>query len=134
MLHVPTAQLDATPCVEPIPVVSGRNIAHSSRTTVQLAFVAADLCLDRVRLVPPTIKQAANVVGVSYGYARAATHIAYCRPDMRLAVENGRRPLIDPTSAPVLHDIWRATPASERDAFVRAHMSEIWKSLETVTA
>jgi hypothetical protein len=135
MLYVPTSTLNATPCVVPTPtVVTGRDIAHSHRTTVQLAFFAADWCLGRVQLVKPTIKQAAAIADVSYGYARAARRIAYCRPDLRPAIQCGSRPLIEPNVTPAIDALWSAMPASQRADFIHNHLSEVWTSLETATA
>jgi hypothetical protein len=73
--------------------VTGRNLAHGQRSTIERALLAADLTLGRVDLVKPTIKQAAHLVGVCPAYVAAAKAIAE-DPDARAAVLAGRVPLI----------------------------------------
>jgi len=55
---------------------TGRNIAHSHRTTVERALLGADLHLERVRFTAPTVGQAAHLVGASRFYVHAALRIA----------------------------------------------------------
>jgi hypothetical protein len=56
----------------PFPVISGRSIAHAKRSIPELALVGADLHLNRLTLISPTIKQSAHLAGVCAPYVAAA--------------------------------------------------------------
>lgn len=73
--------------------VNGRHIAHARRTPIERALLGADLHLDRIRLIRPTMKQSAELVGVCSPYLAAAVKIAN-DPDARAAVLAGRVPLV----------------------------------------
>jgi hypothetical protein len=56
--------------------ISGRSIAHCSRSASQRAAIAAELALEHVRLERPTIRQAAVLLGVSVPYVHLALHLS----------------------------------------------------------
>lgn len=76
-----------------IPKISGRNIAHVHRTVAERALLGADLHLDHVELISPTIKQCAILVGVCTQYVAAAVIIAD-DPAVRAAVLAGERSIL----------------------------------------
>ena len=45
-------------------LVTGRDLAHGRRSALERAFIGADLHLNRVELITPTIKQCAHLAGV----------------------------------------------------------------------
>jgi hypothetical protein len=95
MLYVsqaPDASVDSTS------TISGRNLAHGRRSVVERAFLAADLHLDRVALITPTIKQSAILMGICAPYVAAAIAIAG-DPAARDAVLAGSRSLLDAAKA-----------------------------------
>jgi hypothetical protein len=73
--------------------VTGRNLAHKRRLTVERAFLGADLHLNRTALIFPTMTQAAKLVGTCVPYIAAAVAIAE-DPARRDAVLAGERPLL----------------------------------------
>jgi hypothetical protein len=56
--------------------ISGRSIAHCSRSASQRAVLAAELVLERVRLERPTIRQAALLAGISIPYVHLALRLS----------------------------------------------------------
>ena len=113
--------------------LSGRYLAHNPYPAYQRAFFAADLLLERAHLSKPTVKQAAAVCGVTVPYTAAARRIAYCRPDLRAAVEHGLRPLIktawpQPSPSDELVSAWDAASNSERIEFARrVGINTVWE-------
>ena len=61
---------------EELVLVTGRNVAHSPRSVVERAFLAADLHLGRVELISPTIKQCSVLLRVCRPYVAAAAAIS----------------------------------------------------------
>jgi hypothetical protein len=84
MLHNPSRP----PCATQI---SGRRLAHFKKPAVHRAFLAADLIRGDVILHRPTVKQAAELAGVSTSYVTAALKADFYR---RLSVLQGCEPLI----------------------------------------
>jgi hypothetical protein len=84
MLHKPSQ----TPCAT---LISGRRLAHFKKPAVHCAFLAADLIRGDVVLRRPTVKQAAELAGVSTSYVTAALKADFHR---RLSVLQGCEPLI----------------------------------------
>jgi hypothetical protein len=69
--------------------VTGRNIVHGKRSISERALLAADLHLNRIALVSPTVKQCAALTGCCVPYATAAIAIVD-NPIAREAVLAGR--------------------------------------------
>lgn len=61
---------------EPTPTITGRNLARAKRSIPELALVGADLHLNRLALIRPTVKQSAHLVGVCVPYVAAGIAIA----------------------------------------------------------
>jgi hypothetical protein len=61
---------------EPFPAIFGRNLAHAKRSIPELALVGADLHLNHLTLISPTVKQSAHLVGVCVPYVAAGIAIA----------------------------------------------------------
>ena len=82
----------ATPTVVAVPPqpVTGRYLAHARLSRVERAFLASDLISGDKRLVRPTIRQAATLVGVNATYAWWAGK----QQDNRFDIENGYLPLV----------------------------------------
>jgi hypothetical protein len=110
-----------------IPVLkTGRNLAHGHRSATQRAFLAADLVRERVRLIAPTIKQAAALARVSVPYVDLALAAS---PGERAMISAGQRPLIS-VGKPSLASTWASATEAERVAFVRSVGAEtVWSSL-----
>jgi hypothetical protein len=82
--------------------LTGRNLAHGKRTVPERAFVGADLHLNRVKLISPTVKQCAYLAGVCVPYVAAAVEVAIDErvcPDRRDAVLNGDLGLLEAAKA-----------------------------------
>jgi hypothetical protein len=60
----------------PFPAIPGRNLAHARRSITERALVGADLHLNRLTLISPTVKQSAHLVDVCVPYVAAAIAIA----------------------------------------------------------
>jgi hypothetical protein len=78
--------------------VTGRNLAHAHRSTVERALAAADLHVGRAVLVAPTVLQAASLLCVCRPYVTAACRIVDDQA-ARTAVLSGRVSLLDATKA-----------------------------------
>jgi hypothetical protein len=98
MLYRPPIPAATSVAVPPIVTVTGRQVAHGHRTTVQSAFLAAHLHLNLAQLVSPTIKQSAVLAGICSPYAAAAIAIAD-DPDLCRAVTDGKISLLDAARA-----------------------------------
>jgi hypothetical protein len=69
--------------VNPVPRITGRNLAHGRRTASQRAAIAAELRLGERVIVKPAEKQCAALVKVSVPYLRLA---AALEPELRRQV------------------------------------------------
>jgi hypothetical protein len=96
-------------------LLTGRNLAHAKRSIVERAFVGADLHLNNLGLILPTVKQSACLVGVCVPYVAAAVAIADNQA-AQSAVLAGKLTLLDAAKA--------ATPESLAEHFVRATPAE----------
>lgn len=79
-------------------LVSGRAVAHGKRTVAQKALLGADLHTNAARLVAPTLRQCAGIVGVCVPYIKIGVAIA---DDMtaRAAIAAGDISIRDITNA-----------------------------------
>ena len=91
----------------PSKVITGRNIAHSRRTSVQRALLVADLLAGRAVLKQPTAQQLASIARVSIPYIWAAQQIAF-DPWLRKLVVDGSMSLMD--AAQTLHPTKKKKP------------------------
>ena len=106
-----------SPQAGPVPTITGRNLAHGKRPTNERALIGADLHLNRVELVSPTIKQCARLAGVCVPYVAAAVVIATAENQAaRAAVLAGDETILDVAKA--------VTPESLSEHFRRAPQSE----------
>ena len=98
-------------------LVTGRNLAHGKRSVPERAFFAADLHLNRVELVSPTVKQCARLMRVCVPYVAAAVTITTADyPAMRAAVLNGDCTIVEAAKA--------VAPESLAEHFARATSAE----------
>ena len=118
--------------------VSGRHLAHTRRSAVQRALLAADIAAGRTIMTGPTLRQAILLTGASPTYAAAAAKL---NASERRSVANGWRPLIpqiarrpSPVPAPTFGDAWDRATHAEREAVVRPRVAEIWNTIEKVIA
>jgi SpoU rRNA methylase family enzyme len=112
-----------------LPRISGRNIAHSKRSAVERAFVAADLHLGRYVLIKPTLAQAAKLLRVNAAYVAAAKAIAHDQA-ARNAVISGRVPLVVASWSETLADRYmRASPAERVALRKAAGVDQFWDEL-----
>ena len=103
--------------------VSGRNLAHVKRTAAERALLAAELHLNRTKLVSPTIRQCAALGRVSVPYVAAAISIADDNA-ARTAVLRGDCTVLDATKAD--------TPESLAEHFARTTPAEWLEAARTV--
>jgi hypothetical protein len=97
--------------------ITGRNIAHSSRTASQRAVLAAELVLGECLLVDPTTLQAAAICRVCTPYVHAALK---ADADRRAELAAGTAEigeLLRPAGERQLAQAWRAASPRERAAF-----------------
>jgi hypothetical protein len=80
------------PTATAVPSLTGRFLAHNRHDHVAHAFFAGDLVLGKIRLVQPTVTQAAFLAGVNRTYV----HWALKRQAERGAIEAGLVPLVPP--------------------------------------
>jgi hypothetical protein len=71
--------------------ITGRNLAHTRRTPVERALLAADLASGRAVLVEPTMRQIVALTGASPSYAMAAASLD---EGERRSVSRGWRPMV----------------------------------------
>jgi hypothetical protein len=125
----------------PVTTVTGRNIAHAHRTSVERAFLVADVVAGRVQFVDLTVKQLAAIARVSQGYANAAMAVA-ADPVRRRRVEGGSslmdaakaiRPRKTSTSAKLLQLFTDAT-AAERKLCMRKFKDEAFDVVDEETS
>jgi hypothetical protein len=109
---------------EPL-TITGRNLAHSTRTKAARAFVAADLHLGRCRLTNPTVAQAARLAHVCTPYVAAAIALADDAA-ARAAVLAGDRTLVDAAR--------RGAPECLAEHFARCTPAEWLECARTVGA
>ena len=101
----------------PTVLIAGRNLAHSKRSIPERAFTGADLHLNNIELVSPTIKQCACLVGVCVPYVAAAVTIMTAdNGAARAAVLAGDETILDVAKA--------VAPLSLAESFARAAPSE----------
>ena len=113
------------------PTISGRNLAHAHRTTVERALVGADLHLDRKALTIPTIRQSAFLVGVCTQYVAAAVKIAD-DPVMRAAVLAGDCPLLGaakPNAESLIQHFLRSSPTEWLEVSRAAGVDVVWSTM-----
>jgi hypothetical protein len=82
--------------------VTGRNLAHGKRSVLERAFLGADLHLNCVGLVNPTVKQCSYLAGVCVPYVAAAVAVARDET-VRSAVLTGELALLE-AAKPVTHE------------------------------
>ena len=103
--------------VQPTPTtpttISGRNIAHGRRLTIERALLGADLYMGRVALVYPTLEQCRVLAGVCRQYIRAAVAIVD-DAEARAEVLAGSRPLLDSYAGEALATHLKRVTSSER--------------------
>lgn len=107
------------------PTITGKNIAHAQRLTVERALLGADLLLGRAVLVAPTLGQCRVLAGVCRQYIRAAAVIAD-DAEARAAVMAGSRPLLDESLA---HHIKRVTRSERVDAAREVGAGFLWDEM-----
>jgi uncharacterized damage-inducible protein DinB len=78
--------------------IAGQNLSRVHRSKDERAFIAADLHLNRVALVSPTVRQCAGLADVSRAYVNAALPLAD-NPAAREAVISGQVPLLGAAKA-----------------------------------
>jgi hypothetical protein len=107
-------------------------VAHIKRRAVERAFLAADLVCDRVRLIKPTIGQAAVLLKVNRRYVAAAAAIGDDNIK-RGVIVRGRRPLITPPvkSEPetLAAHLARSTPTERLEAARKIGVGVIWDEM-----
>jgi len=117
------------PVPPPFPIISGRNVAHARRSVAELALVGADLHLNRLTLISPTVKQSANFVGVCVPYVAAAIAIADNQA-ARAAVLAGDCNIVDAAKAvapeTLAEHFARATPEEWLECARMVGPSAIW--------
>ena len=102
-------------------LVTGRNLAHTKRSVPERAFIGADLHLNRVELISPTVKQAACLAGVCVQYVAAAVTIATAGSEAaRAAVLAGDEAILDVAKA--------VAPLSLAEHFARSSPKE-WREV-----
>jgi hypothetical protein len=129
---VPESSHCPPPAVES---VSGRGIAFGPRNVTERALLAADLVVDRRRVINPTIRQAARLVGVSPAYVSVASRVS---GEERARLARGSLTLsaiVAPRKPAPLADAWRAASAAQRIDFIRAvGVADVWDVLELAIA
>jgi hypothetical protein len=111
------------------PTITGRNLAHGKHTKTARALMAADLVAGRVKLIRPTVKQAAALARVSAPYVYAA---AKPDPAQRRKLERGVRLMnvVRPTS---LTREWCCATREQKIAFIRSVGTDsVWNAVESV--
>lgn len=74
--------------------ISGRNIAHTSRSGTESALLGADIALGRLQPTDLTIKQIAQLLKISAAYVHDAIQVAMF-PTLRHQVDTGQIPLFE---------------------------------------
>ena len=110
-------------------LVTGRNLAHTKRSVPERAFIGADLHLNRVELISPTVKQCAHLAGVCVQYVTAATVIADDQA-ARAAVLAGDETILDVAKAvapeSLAEHFARATPAEWLECARMVGPAAVW--------
>ena|SRR5215472_18955654 len=106
----------------PVRLLSGRFLAHNKWTKPRRAFLGVDILAGKAQPVDFTRKYVARLVGVSVPYLVAAQRVAFSRPDLRSACENGLASLLKtaprPGRAERLATMWAKASDDERRAFI----------------
>lgn len=105
--------------------VTGRNVAHGHRSKAERLLLGADLHLDRVRMITPTIKQCAALVDVCVPYIMAGIVIADDQA-ARKAVLAHKISILEAVKAhkrpaeTLIEHLKRATPKERLEALLEA--------------
>jgi hypothetical protein len=106
------------------PTVTGRNLAHSHRTASQRAALAAQLVLEEVEQIKPTMIQAAAVTRVNIPYVQFALRLT---PATRERVAKGELTIAEAAKANGLLAAWEAATLADKAALGSAvGVNEIW--------
>ncbi len=97
-------------------VTTGTELARKRLSSIQRAFLAADLALGRLIVVKLTVAQAATLAESNVIYARAALRTG---PNERALIEAGRKALIVPSSVVLDRIVAAAGTEAVWDAIVR---------------
>jgi hypothetical protein len=106
-------------------------LAHADRSIPERAFVGADLHLNHIELISPTVKQCARLVGVCVPYVAAAVAIATTDDQAaRAAVLAGDCNIVDAAKAvapeTLAEHFARATPEEWLECARMVGPSVIW--------
>jgi hypothetical protein len=107
-------------------LITGRNLAHSHRTASQRGALAAQLVLEEVEHIKPTMIQAAAVTRANIPYVQFALRLT---PETRARVAAGEFSLAEAAKANGLLAAWIASTPAEKAALGSAvGVNEIWDS------
>jgi hypothetical protein len=96
-------------------VITGRNLAHTSRGARERAMLAAAWVRGRLTLVQPTVTQATKMFGVSQVTINAAVK------------------MMPKGSTSAANAVWGGMFGTDRDQFIHEHADEILASLDRLT-
>ena len=108
-------------------VITGRDLAHSHRTASQRGALAAQLVLEEVEHIKPTMIQAAAVTRTNIPYVQIALRLT---PATRVRVAAGEFTLAEAAKANGLLAAWIASTAAEKTALGAAvGVDAVWDSV-----